>query len=198
MTSRPEDHRPVAVITGGSSGIGRAIATALARRGYFVAIVGRTGAKVAESAAAARLGAGNDSAVLELLLDVVSESDMAEMAQRLLSRFGRIDLLVASAGIGRSPGSTRVLPYPLQSLPLHEWRTVIDVNLTGVFLANRSVVPIMRRQGCGRIMNIGSSTTPTACEGPPMPQPTAHQSSPWWVSRRHSPLRRLTPAFRYN
>lgn len=143
------------------------MAAELASRGYCVGVVGTSKSKVLASVERIRQGAEDPDAVLGLVLDVTSEANMVEMSHRLVEAFGGIDILVASAGLGRSPGSTRVLPYPLQSLPLDEWRTVIDVNLTGVFLANRAVLPVMHRQGAGRILNVGSSTTPHGLRGTP-------------------------------
>jgi NAD(P)-dependent dehydrogenase (short-subunit alcohol dehydrogenase family) len=163
----PEGHRLVAVVTGGSGGIGQAIAQELGARGYAVAVVGSTAAKVQAAVSALRAVAAAGSAVLGLTLDVTSEADMDEMSAAVLERFDRIDLLVASAGIGRKPGSARLLPYALQDLPLDEWRAVLDVNLTGVFLANRAVLGVMEAQGGGRILNVGSSTTPYGLKGTP-------------------------------
>jgi len=164
----PEQRLPVAIVTGGSSGIGRAIAEAFGARGYSVVIVGTNETRVEDAADAVRARtAGYESYVFGLVLDVTREADMARMAETVAKRLGGIDVLVASAGIGRKPGSKRILPYPVQDLPLDEWQAVLDVNLTGIFLANRSVLHVMARQGKGRILNIGSSTTPHGLKGTP-------------------------------
>jgi 3-oxoacyl-[acyl-carrier protein] reductase len=90
---------------------------------------------------------------------------MREMAAQTMARFGRIDLLVASAGIGKKPGSGRVMPYSTAALPRDEWEAVLGVNLTGTFLANRAVLPAMMAQGSGQIINVCSSTTPRGLRG---------------------------------
>lgn len=157
---------PAAIVTGGSSGIGRAIALALAEAGYRVAVVGTSAARVAATVDLLG-GAAGTQRHLGLVLDVCSEPDMEAMGRRTLERFGRIDLLVASAGIGRLAGSSRVMPHATADLPLAEWQGVIGVNLTGVFLSNRAVIPAMRAQGGGHILNVGSSTTPRGLRGTP-------------------------------
>ena len=161
------DRPRVAVVTGGSSGIGQAVALTLARRGYSVAIVGRTRARLQQTVAQLdAIGACVDGH-LGLALDVNDEADMGEMAAATLARFGRIDVLVASAGLGKRSDSERLMPHPTARLPLAEWNTVLGVNLRGVFLANRAVLPAMRTQGTGHIINVCSSTTPRGLRGTP-------------------------------
>jgi 3-oxoacyl-[acyl-carrier protein] reductase len=159
----------VAIVTGGSSGIGRAVCGALADAGYHVCVVGRTPRYV--DATVEQLSAASAPAPelrhLGLVLDVSAEADMQEMAARTLERLGRIDVLVASAGIGKKAGSTRVLPFATAALPLDEWEAVIGVNLTGIFLSNRAVLPAMMAQGSGHIVNVCSSTTPRGLRGTP-------------------------------
>jgi 3-oxoacyl-[acyl-carrier protein] reductase len=92
---------------------------------------------------------------------------MQEMADKTMDRFGRIDLLVASAGIGKKAGSSRVIPYSTATLPPDEWGAVIGVNLTGTFLSNRAVIAPMMSQRSGHIINICSSTTPHGLHGTP-------------------------------
>lgn len=147
----------VAVVTGGSSGIGRAVATDLVRRGVRVAVVGATESRVIEAAGELSLGAAGSAEVLPLTLDVRSASDMEEMARSTLSRFGRIDLLVAAAGVARRPGSQRLVPYPTAQLPIEEWDAILDTNLRGTFLADRAVLPTMLARGSGTIVNVSSS-----------------------------------------
>jgi 3-oxoacyl-[acyl-carrier protein] reductase len=161
------DSRRVAVITGGSSGIGQAVALTLAGRGYCVAVVGRTAARLAETLEQLRGASAPRQAHLALALDVNDEGDMESMAAQVLERFGRIDVLVASAGLGKRSESERLMPHPTARLPLEEWRTVLGVNLRGVFLADRAVLPAMRAQGAGHIVNVCSSTTPRGLRGTP-------------------------------
>lgn len=156
----------VAVVTGGSSGIGRTIALALATAGWHLGIVGRDRQHLATTLAAIR-ETGNGE-VLALALDVTRPADMAAMADACLARFGRIDLLIASAGIGRTGRAASRFPTATKDLPREEWQGVIDVNLHGVFFSNRAVLPAMLAQGAGEIINICSSTTPRGLRGRPL------------------------------
>lgn len=159
----------VALVTGGSSGIGRGISIALSRRGYRVLVVGHTRERVDETLRLLRRSSPNssDSTHMGLALDVSKESDARDMVSRALDVFGRIDILVTSAGIGRQREAKRILPYPTHALPLQEWSEVIAVNLTGVFLTNRAVLPTMLNQREGHIINVCSSTTPYGLRGTP-------------------------------
>jgi NAD(P)-dependent dehydrogenase (short-subunit alcohol dehydrogenase family) len=89
-----------------------------------------------------------------MALDVRREEQMEEMARQTLSRFGRIDILVAGAGILRLKGTS---PKPLVELSLEEWDAVVDTNLRGTFLSNRAVLPAMMAQRKGQIVNISST-----------------------------------------
>jgi NAD(P)-dependent dehydrogenase (short-subunit alcohol dehydrogenase family) len=159
----------VAIVTGGSSGIGQAVSLLLAKQGFRLAVVGHRHERVNQ--AVRKLSAISEAEPgplhLALALDVTNESDMHEMVDETIKRFGRIDVLVACAGIGKKAGSRRVFPHPTESLPFEEWKEIIDVNLTGIFLSNRAVLPIMMRQRSGHIMNVGSSTTPYGLRGQP-------------------------------
>ncbi len=135
----------VIVVTGGAQGIGRAIADGLADEGAKVVIADLGGAEEA----AAELGGD----ALGLRVDVSSEADTTALAQAVLDRYGRIDGLVNNAGIYSS-----LVPQPLEEIDIDEWRKVFDVNVLGMFLATRAVLPAMRAQGGGRIVNIASGT----------------------------------------
>jgi NAD(P)-dependent dehydrogenase (short-subunit alcohol dehydrogenase family) len=135
----------VIVVTGGAQGIGRAIADGLADEGAKVVIADLGGAEEA----AAELGGD----ALGLRVDVSSEADTTALAQAVLDRYGRIDGLVNNAGIYSS-----LVPQPLEEIDVDEWRKVFDVNVLGMFLATRAVLPAMRAQGGGRIVNIASGT----------------------------------------
>lgn len=141
----------VAIVTGASSGIGRATCVALARAGAQIVAVGRDERRLAATAGLAR--EAGCASVLELTLDVRSEADMQQMAARTLERFGRIDALVHSAGILRAPGATLRM---LAQLPAAEWDEVVDINLRGTFLANRAVLPAMIAARRGDIVNLSS------------------------------------------
>lgn len=164
------DVAPVAIVTGGSSGIGQAVATALASDGWRLALVGRSMDRLTQTLSVVNQAAGAAGAgggALALALNVADPDDMQEMAARTLDTFGRIDLLVASAGLGKRADTKRVMPHPTAELPLSEWNEVINVNLGGIFLSNRAVLPAMRAQGWGQIINVGSSTTPQGLRGTP-------------------------------
>jgi 3-oxoacyl-[acyl-carrier protein] reductase len=139
----------VAVVTGGGSGIGRATALALAEQGASVVVVDRPGSgTVTIREVEAHGGDG-----LALALDVRQPEDMTAMAQRTLDAYGRIDVLVASAGLLRTGPPTTV-----ERLPLQEWDTVLETNLRGVFLSNRAVLPTMLAQHSGTIINLSSTS----------------------------------------
>ena len=134
----------VAIVTGGAQGIGRAIAEALAADGARIVVADLKGAQ--EAAAAFPDGVG-------LSVDVASEDDVARMAAETIERCGAIDVLVNNAGLYAS------LPMrPFEQIPVEEWRQVMDVNVLSMFLTCRAVVPHMRAQGGGRIVNISSGT----------------------------------------
>lgn len=153
----------VAIVTGGSSGIGQAISVVLAKEGYQIVVVGRKTQQIEETLALLP----SPESHLGLSLDVTQEEDMEKMAQETIARFGQIDVLIASAGVGKSGNSERYTPYPTVNLPLKEWDTVLNVNLRGVFLSNRAVIPQMSHQKSGQIINICSSTTPQGLRGEP-------------------------------
>ena len=155
--------KPVAIVTGGSSGIGQAICIALAQEGYQIVVVGRNAQRIEETLVLLP----ESESHLGLSLDVTQEEDMERMAQETITKFGQINVLIASAGVGRSADSERFMPYPTASLPLTEWNAIINVNLKGVFLSNRAVIPQMSRQKLGQIINICSSTTPKGLRGEP-------------------------------
>jgi NAD(P)-dependent dehydrogenase (short-subunit alcohol dehydrogenase family) len=131
-----------AIVTGGAAGIGLAIAQRLAASGAKLSLWDRD----QEALAAARKALGDAHTVP---LDVSREADVAAAAAATQSALGRIDALVCSAGI-TGPNLT-VADYPLA-----DWKQVIDINLTGVFLCNRAVLPAMRAADFGRIVNIAS------------------------------------------
>ncbi len=136
----------IAIVTGGTAGIGRCAAGLLAEAGARLAIVARDETRLSRTCD--ELGDA-----LPLRLDVRSESDMRAMADGALERFGRIDILVHCAGVLRSAdaGLKRI-----DQAPTAEWDYVLGVNLRGTFLANRAVLPQMIRQRRGDIVNLSS------------------------------------------
>lgn len=159
----PRPGRPVSVVTGGSSGIGRALALALAARGDRVVVVGRDPGRLADTATALAAAAppGTPADAILLALDVARPQDMAALRESLQA-LGRVDLLIASAALGQAGAG---LPPPTRDLALADWQAMLDVNLHGVFLANMAVAGMMRAAGEGDIVNIGSSTTPRGLRG---------------------------------
>ena len=133
----------VVIVTGGAQGIGRAIAQRLHEEGATIVVADLQGAEEA----AAELGG------LGLRVDVSREADTQAMAAAALERYGRIDGLINNAGIYSS-----LVPKPFEEIDVDEWRRVYDVNVMGMFLATRAVVPAMRAAGYGRIVNIASGT----------------------------------------
>jgi NAD(P)-dependent dehydrogenase (short-subunit alcohol dehydrogenase family) len=134
----------VAIVTGGSQGIGRAIAERLAGDGARIVIADLKGAEDAAADFADGVG---------LTVDVSSEDDVARMAADTLEHCGRIDILVNNAGL-----YAQLAMRPFEQIPAAEWRQVMDVNVLSMFLTCRAVVPHMRERGGGRIVNISSGT----------------------------------------
>ena len=135
----------VALVTGGSRGIGRAIANRLAALGASVAICGRDPAALQDSAAALqKLGANT----FFHMADVTQAGQVAELVAETESALGSITILVNNAGIG--------LFGPAHEKTEADWDRVMDTNLKGVFLVSRAVVPSMIRRGSGDIINVSS------------------------------------------
>jgi NAD(P)-dependent dehydrogenase (short-subunit alcohol dehydrogenase family) len=166
------DYLRVCIVTGGSNGIGRAVSVALAQRNYAVIVVGRTQSHIDETLAAMAQAqpAGASVDHLGLALDVSSPSDMKWLSEVCVDRYRRVDVLIASAGIGRASDTLSRLPKPTTQLTISEWQSVINVNLHGIYLSNMAVLPLMLAQGGGDILNICSSTTPRGLRGRPMAQ----------------------------
>jgi short chain dehydrogenase len=133
----------VAVITGGASGVGLGAAARIAAEGGKVSLWDRDAATLAQ--AAASIGDGAHT----VQVDVTDAAKLASAAESVYAKFGRLDVLIASAGI---TGPTA----KLWEYPLDEWRRVIDIDVNGIFYACRAVVPQMLKNDYGRIVNISS------------------------------------------
>jgi 3-oxoacyl-[acyl-carrier protein] reductase len=142
----------VCIITGAASGIGRACAKLISAMNTRVVLVDIN--RDAVEQLAGESPAGSDARPLSLCLSISSEADMSHMAEETVARFGRIDMLVACAGILRTGGSLKTVA----DTPLEEWNKVLDTNLTGTFLSNRAVLPAMMSQKQGDIINISSTS----------------------------------------
>ena len=136
----------VALVTGAGSGIGRAAALALLRDGYRVVLAGRRADALAETA---ELAPGANA--LAVPADVTDPVSVRELFARTQAAFGRLDVLFNNAGTG-APA------VPLEELTFEQWKKVVDVNLTGVFLCTQEAFKLMKAQSPrgGRIINNGS------------------------------------------
>lgn len=135
----------VLVVTGAGRGVGRATALTLARRGGKLVLGARTRDELNAVAIEVRERGGEAEPVVA---DVREEAGAQALVDRALAAFGRIDTLINNAGIGGSG--------PVETLSLETWRAVLDTNLTGAFLCSRAVLPTMRTQQSGYIVNIAS------------------------------------------
>lgn len=134
----------VAVVTGAGSGIGRAVAVALAEAGFVVLLAGRRAEALQETAALA-------PNAITIATDVTDEASVAALFDQAMTRFGRVDLLFNNAGVG-APA------VPLDELPVADLRAVLDVNILGAMLCARQAMRVMKAQSPqgGRIINNGS------------------------------------------
>lgn len=133
----------VAIVTGGAQGIGLGCCQCLAEQGATV-VVADIKAELAEASAATLSPAG-----FGIELDVRSAESCASMVAKIMERYDRIDILVNNAGVGPRPA-------PVQDTTEEEYDRVMDVNVRGLFLVTRTVVPILLERGAGRIINISS------------------------------------------
>jgi len=145
----------VALVTGGTRGIGRSIAEKLLDADVGVAICGRRQEDVDRAVAEVAVQAGNR--VAGQPCDVAIYEDVARLFRFISSRFGRLVILVNNAGIG--------LFQPIDQIAPEDWRRVLDTNLSGAFYCTKEAVPLMREQGGGYILNIGSLAGTNAMAG---------------------------------
>jgi len=139
----------VAIVTGGSRGIGHAIARGYLDEGARVLLTSRHADDARE--AAERLAAASGGEAVGIGSDVSSEADVDRMLDTTLNRFGRIDILVNNAGFG--------FVKPSVDLATADWQRVLDTNLSGSFYCARAVGRELLRQGDGAVINIGSLTS---------------------------------------
>jgi NAD(P)-dependent dehydrogenase (short-subunit alcohol dehydrogenase family) len=137
-----------AIVTGAGSGIGRAVALSLLANGYRVALAGRRRDALDQTVT---MAGGAASRALAVSTDVSDEASVRALFARAKEAFGRLDLLFNNAGVG-APGIN------LEDLSLAQWKTVVDINLTGVFLCVQEAFRLMKSQDPrgGRIINNGS------------------------------------------
>ncbi len=149
----------VAIVTGAGTGIGKAATLALLKDGYQVVLAGRRLAPLNEVMA---LGGAPDRS-LAVVTDVADADSVKALFDAAVNRFGRVDVLFNNAGVG-APA------IPLEELTLAQWKNVVDINLTGMFLCIRQAFRVMKSQSPqgGRIINNGSiaATTPRPNSSP--------------------------------
>jgi NAD(P)-dependent dehydrogenase (short-subunit alcohol dehydrogenase family) len=144
----------VAVVTGASRGLGRAIALALAEAGADVAVAGRAAADLEDTAHQA---ARHDVRALSFVTDVSAYPDVERLMAHAVSALGRLDVVVNNAGIARVA--------PLAEASLDDWRAIVDVNLSGVFYGCRAAAPYLIRQRSGKVINLASVLATVALPG---------------------------------
>jgi NAD(P)-dependent dehydrogenase (short-subunit alcohol dehydrogenase family) len=135
----------IALVTGASRGLGRAMALALGAAGARLALVGRDAAKLEETRAAAE-AQGSEAHVFTA--DLTSEADVTALEASVAGQLGKVQIVINSAGVN--------LRKQLTEFTLEEWRWVMDSNLTSAFLVCRAFIPHMRGTGYGRIINMTS------------------------------------------
>ncbi len=138
----------IAMVTGAGSGIGRAVAIALAGKGYRLVLAGRRADPLEETAG---LCAGAAEPPLCVPTDVADAASVEALFAATVARFGRVDLLFNNAGVNGGR-------FAIEDMPLERWRDVVDINLTGAFLCLQAAFRVMKEQNPrgGRIVNNGS------------------------------------------
>ena len=151
----------VAVVTGASRGLGKAMAVALAEEGARVALVSRSENDL-ERVADEIAGAGGETAVF--VTDVASDQQVRQTAARIIARFGTVNILINNAGLA--------VRKPVTELAPEEWRAVMETNVSSAYLLCHTLVPYMKGQGYGRILNVASTMATVS-----LPNRTAYSAS---------------------
>lgn len=146
----------VAIVTGGTRGIGYGIAQALLLEGASVFICGREEARLKTALQA--LSASHQGAVDGIAADVSRYQDCRKLVAAAVERFGGLDVLINNAGVGHAY-------KPIDQISPEVWDTTIGTNLSGMFYCCREAVPLMRKAGAGYIFNISSTATIVLCSG---------------------------------
>lgn len=136
-----------AIITGGSKGLGKAMASGLASAGARIAVVSRNQSEAEE--AASEITSIHGTEAIGIQADVTQTSEIESMVAAVTEKFGRIDALVNNAGIN--------IRGPIDELSLEQFREVQQVNVDGIWITTRAVLPIMKKQKRGRIINLAST-----------------------------------------
>jgi 3-oxoacyl-[acyl-carrier protein] reductase len=143
----------VAIVTGAGHGIGKAYAARLASQGAKI-VIAELDEKAAHAVAAELTAAGHEA--IGIRTDVADPGSVEKMAAVAVERFGRIDILVNNAAIFATIPMSR---SPFDQIAIPEWDAMMAVNVKGTWLASKAVIPQMRKQGYGKIINISSSTS---------------------------------------
>ncbi len=143
----------VAIVTGASAGIGEATAIALGFEGAKVVLAARRGDRL--EALAQRI-ADSGGEALPIITDITDENQVQNLVQKTNAEFGRIDILVNNAGVA--------FVGPIDGANTSDWRRMIDINVVGLLYATHAVLPILKAQGTGHIVNISSVAGRTARE----------------------------------
>ena len=141
----------VAIITGSARGMGRVFARRFAKEGARLTVC-----DVLDCAPVAEEIEALGGEVLALKVDVTSEEDTAAMAQKTVDRFGRIDILVNNAAVIGTI-ETKDFVKPVEEIVSADWDRILAVNVKGVFLSSKAVIPYMKKQGGGKIVNMAST-----------------------------------------
>lgn len=136
-----------AIVTGGSKGLGAAMAAGLASAGADVLLTSRHADEAA--AAAAQIAADHGRRAIGMAADVTRPDEVQSAVDRAVSEFGRLDILINNAGIN--------IRGPIDELTYEQFRQVQEINVNGLWLCSRAVVPHMKRSGSGRIINLAST-----------------------------------------
>ena len=144
----------VALVTGASSGIGEATALALAAQGANVALAARRSDRLAGLVKRIEERGGQ---AMPLAVDVADEAQVREMVRRTREKWGRIDILVNDAGVAQLG--------PIDGANTEGWREMVNVNLLGLMYTTHAVLPLMKAQGSGHIVNISSAAGRRVAEG---------------------------------
>jgi NAD(P)-dependent dehydrogenase (short-subunit alcohol dehydrogenase family) len=142
-----ELHDRVAIVTGGSKGLGKAMAAGLASAGANLVLVSRNQAEV--EAAADEISRDYGVQAIGIQADVTSEEQVQGVVDTCMEKFGKIDVLINNAGIN--------IRGPIDELSLEEFKQVMDINVNGVWLFARAVIPHMKKAASGRIINLAST-----------------------------------------
>jgi len=142
-----ELHNQVAIITGGSKGLGKAMAAGLASAGANLVLVSRNQTEV--EAAAIEISRDYGVQAIGLQADVTLEDQVLGVVDTCLEKFGKVDVLINNAGIN--------IRGPIDELSLQDFKQVMDINVNGVWLFARAVIPHMKKAASGRIINLAST-----------------------------------------